>query len=90
MHFKAQQKLLINGCDTCFRWQSRQNKGDTETSEDHDLQTSYGESLLCNQAHQEKGPFKRLEIYKYAWLRSTMTHSGADMCRFGAELFTFC
>ena len=56
-----------------FRWQPRQNKGDTETSKDHDLQTSYGEFLLCNQAQQEKGPFQRLEIYKYTWLRLTMT-----------------
>ena len=39
----------------------------------HYLQTPYGESLLCNQALQEKGPFQRLEIYKHAWLRSTMT-----------------
>jgi len=31
-------------------WQSGQNEGNAETSEDHDLQTSYGESLLCNQA----------------------------------------
>ena len=42
-------------------------------SEDLDLQTSYGESLLCNQALQEKGPFQRLEIYKHTWHRSTMT-----------------
>ena len=56
-----------------FRWQSRQNEGETETSEDHDLQTSYGESLLCNQAQREKGPFQGLVIYKYAWLHSTMT-----------------
>ena len=56
-----------------FRWQSRQNKGDFETSEDHDLQTPYGESLLWNQVQQEKGPFQRVEIYKHAWLRSTMT-----------------
>ena len=56
-----------------FRWQSRQNKGDFETSEDRDLQTPYGESLLWNQVQQEKGPFQRVEIYKHAWLRSTMT-----------------
>ena len=30
----------------------------------HYLQTPYGESLLCNQALQEKGPFQRLEVYK--------------------------
>ena len=30
----------------------------------HYLQTPYGESLLCNQAQQEKGPFQRLEVYK--------------------------
>ena len=42
-----------------FRQHSRQNEGITGTSEDHDLQTSAGESCMCHQAKQEKGPCHR-------------------------------
>ena len=58
-----------------FRWHSRDKMNDLqEPQKIHYLQTPYGESLLCNQALQKKGPFQRLEVYKHAWLRSTMTH----------------
>ena len=64
---------MINDCDACFDDIVDKMNELQGPSEDLDLQTPYGESLLCNQALQEKGPFQRLEIYKHAWLRSTMT-----------------
>ena len=48
-----------------FRWHTRQNEGVTGTSEDQDLRTFTGESFMCNQAQQEKGPFHPLEIHKH-------------------------
>ena len=46
---------MINGCDiTCFGDILDKMK-ELEELEGHDLQTSVGESRMCNQAQQEKG-----------------------------------
>ena len=69
MHFnsiKAQLEILNFDQWLWYmcRWHARQNEGVTGTLEDHDLQTSTGESCICNQAQHKKGPFQWLEIYK--------------------------
>ena len=69
MHFnsiKAQLEILNFDQWLWYmcRWHARQNEGVTGTLEDHDLQTSTGESYICNQAQHKKGPFRWLEIYK--------------------------
>ena len=64
---------MINDCDACFDDILDKMNELQGPSEDLDLQIPYGESLLYNQPLQEKCPFQRLEIYKHAWLRSTMT-----------------
>ena len=64
---------MINDCDACFDDILDKMNELQGPSEDLDPQIPYGESLLYNQPLQEKCPFQRLEIYKHAWLRSTMT-----------------
>ena len=69
MHFnsiKAQLEILNFDQWLWYmcRWHARQNEGVTGTLEDHDLQTSTGESCICNQAQHKKGPFQWHEIYK--------------------------
>lgn len=57
-----------------FRCHSRQNEGVQEPqkiminqSNCHDLQTSDGESCMCNQTQQERGPFQRFEGEKHCY-----------------------
>ena len=55
---------MISGCDTCVDDMLDKMKELQEPLKDHDLQTSTGESCICNQAQHKKGPFQWLEIYK--------------------------
>ena len=75
MHFnsiKAQLEILNFDQWLWYmcRWHARQNEGVTGTLEDHDLQTSTGESYICNQAQHKKVLFSGLKFINVAPLNN--------------------
>ena len=73
-HFKAQQNVLTNGCETCFhdiletKWMSYRNLGRSLSAN-----SLWWILAVQSGAAGERSFFQPLEIYKHAWLRSTIT-----------------